>query len=141
VTSADTQPFAALSSMNTPTQLETNAGVAYLRPQGPSTLTFTVDAIAEAIGRCRYRGINQLLVNTTGLTGIAIPSLVDRFLMIEEWASVADGLVIVAMVVPAEYIHPERFGLKVAAHFGLMANVFVNEADALAWLADAGTPT
>lgn len=119
----------------------THAGIACLRPEGPSNLTTIVDVIAEAIGRCRYRGINRLLVNTLGVTGVAIPSLVDRFLAVEEWATVADGLVVVALVVHAEYIHPERFGLKVAAHFGLMANVLVNEADALAWLADAGPPT
>lgn len=119
----------------------TLAGIARFSPEGPSSLTAIVDVIAAAIGRCRDRGINKLLVNTTGVTGVAMPSLVDRFLAVEEWATIADGLVIVAMVVQAEYIDPDRFGLKVAAHFGLVANVFVNEADALAWLADAGMPT
>lgn len=115
-------------------------GLACLRPQGHSDLTTIVDGIADAIGDCRHRGITKLLVNTTGATGVAIPSLVDRFLAVEEWATIADGLVVVAMVARAEYIDPGRFGLKVAAHFGLMANVFVDEADALAWLADADAP-
>lgn len=123
--------------MHASTQLEVSAGLACLRPAGPSDLTTIVDVIAEAIGRCRHRGINKLLVNTIAVTGIAVPSLVDRFLAVEEWATIADGLVVVALVTRAEYIDPGRFGLKVAAHFGLMANVFVDEADALAWLADA----
>jgi len=118
-------------------QLEVSADLACLRLEGPSDLTTVVDVIAAAIGRCRHRGINALLVNTTGVTGVAIPSLVDRFLAVEEWATIADGLVVVAMVARAEYIDPGRFGVKVAAHFGLMANVFVEEANALAWLADA----
>jgi hypothetical protein len=76
-----------------------------------------------------------LLVNATALTGIHIPTLVERFLIAEEWASLAHGMVIVAMVTPPEYIHPKKFGAKVAADFGLTLDVYTTEADALAWLA------
>lgn len=126
--------------MDAPSQLQVNTGLAHFRPSGQSDLTTMVDLIAEAIGRCRHRGVHKLLVNTTGITGVAIPSLVDRFLAVEEWAAIADGMVVVAMVARAEYIDPGRFGLKVAAHFGLTANVFVDEADALAWLAATSAP-
>ena len=79
--------------------------------------------------------MKRLLVNATELTGVPIPSLVDRFLMIEEWAQEAQSMVVVALVVPAEYIHPQKFGIRVAADFGLVADVYTSETDALRWLA------
>lgn len=120
--------------MNIVDKLELRDGIASYRPHGPSSLTAAVDLIALAIGRCRDREIGKLLVNATGLSGIAVPSLVDRFLAVEEWASAADGVVIVALVAHTEHIDPNRFGVKVAAHFGLICDVFTAEAEALAWL-------
>jgi hypothetical protein len=75
------------------------------------------------------------MINATGLTGIPIPNLVDRFLMVEEWAQRAQSMVVVALVVHAEYIHPEKFGVKVARDLGLMADVYTAEDEALTWLA------
>jgi hypothetical protein len=43
------------------------------------------------------------------------------------------------MVVHAEYIHPQKFGVVVAADFGLTCDVHTSESDALRWLADIGT--
>lgn len=40
------------------------------------------------------------------------------------------------MVVPPEFVDPEKFAVVAAANFGLAANVFNNEADALAWFRD-----
>ena len=54
--------------------------------------------------------------------------------MIEEWAQEAKGMVLVVLVVHAEYIHPEKFGVRVAADFGLVADVFTSEPDAFKWL-------
>jgi hypothetical protein len=107
------------------------------RPQGECTLVEAVDAIRDTIERCRERGVNALLVVGTGLTGVAMPTLVDRFLMIEEWAHEARGMVVVALVAHAEYIHPEKFGVKVAADLGLTIDVFTDEDAAIAWLARA----
>lgn len=127
--------------MNIVDRLEVRDGIASYRPQGRSTLTAAVDLIAIAIGHCRDRGIGKLLVNATGLSGIAVPSLVDRFLAVEEWASAADGVVIVALVAHAEHIEPNRFGVKVAAHFGLICDVYTSEDEALAWLVQVeGSP-
>ena len=84
--------------------------------------------------------MNRLLVNVTGLTGVPIPSLVDRFLMIEEWAKEAKGMVLLVLVVHAEYIHPEKFGVRVAADFGLVANVYTSETDAFKWLLSGVDP-
>ena len=55
--------------------------------------------------------------------------------MVEEWAQEAGGMIVMVLVVQPQYIHPEKFGVKVAHDFDLMANVFPGEAEALAWLA------
>ena len=78
--------------------------------------------------------MNRLLINVTGLTGVPIPSLVDRFLMVEEWAQEAKGMVLVVLVVNVEYIQPEKFGVKVAADFDLVADIYTSEQDAFNWL-------
>lgn len=39
-----------------------------------------------------------------------------------------------AAVVRPDCIHPEHFGVVVAAHFGLAGQVFEQKAEALAWL-------
>ena len=85
--------------------------------------------------------VAKLLVNGTALVGVSVPSLVDRFLMVEEWAQKANGMVIVVLVIPAEYIHPEKFGVKVAADFGLISDVYTSETDALKWLLSVADPT
>jgi hypothetical protein len=93
-----------------------------------------VDRISSAIAYCRNQSVSKLLVDGTGLVGVPIPSLVDRFLMAEEWASVAKGMVVVALVVRSEYIHPTKFGVRVAADFGLVLDVHTTETEALKWL-------
>jgi hypothetical protein len=54
--------------------------------------------------------------------------------MVEEWAREGKGVVVVAMVTRAEYIHPKKFGVKVAADFGLRLDVYTSETDAFRWL-------
>jgi hypothetical protein len=49
-------------------------------------------------------------------------------------------MVVVVLVIQAEYIHPEKFGVKVAADFGLMADVYTSETDALKWLLSVANP-
>jgi len=39
-----------------------------------------------------------------------------------------------AMVIRAEYIDPEKFGVTVARNSGLNTDVFAQEPEALAWL-------
>jgi len=96
--------------------------------------------IGSAIAHCRRERLAKLLVNATGLVGVRIPSLVDRFLMAEDWAQEAKSMVAVALVVHPEYIHPEKFGVKVAADFGLIADVYTSETDALKWLLSVADP-
>ncbi len=110
-------------------------GLCEFRPQGEYTLTEAVDLITGAIAHCRTRSIAKLLIDALGITGVPVPTLVDRFLMAEEWAQTARGLVVVVVVVEGKYIHPQKFGVRVAADFGLITNVFTRETEARHWLA------
>src|SRR5512141_2779638 len=121
-------------SMQMQEYVEAKQGICRFRPQGECSLVDAVELIATAIAHCRERSLDKLLVNATSLVGVPIPSLCDRFLMVEEWAQEAKGMVAVALVVQPEYIHPGKFGVTVAANFGLMADVLTSETDALNWL-------
>ena len=126
--------------MRLPEHLEVAEGICRFHPQGECSLVEAVDLIGSAIGYCRDRRIAKLLVNGTGLVGMPVPSLIDRFLMVEEWAQKASGFVVVVLVVDAKYIHPEKFGVRVAADFGLMCDVYDSEPDALKWLSNPTPP-
>ena len=80
-----------------------------------------VDLISRAIADCRDHGVSRLLIDASGLEDLPIPSLVDRFLMVEDWAQAAQSTVVAALVVPAKYIHPRKFGVKVEPASGLSA--------------------
>ena len=116
-------------------------GISCYRPRGECTLVEAVDFVNDCVVACRTQQVARLLVNGTALTGMPIPTLVDRFLAVEEWASAAAGLVVVALVVRPEYIHPQKFGIRVAHDLGLVADVHTSETDALAWLATHAMPS
>ena len=132
----DRSPFA-----RDPGRLKIAAGLATFRPRGEYSLVEAVALISSAIACGRDRGVSRLLIDARGLTGVQIPSLVDRFLMVEEWAHHAGGLVIVALVALPEYIHPEKFGVKVAKDFGLVCNVHTSGEAASKWLREAEQQT
>jgi hypothetical protein len=113
---------------------EIREGIGYFSPRGECTLVEAAALVTSAIAHCRDRRVAKLLVDVTGLVGVAIPSLIDRFLMVEEWAQEGKGVVVAAMVVRPEYIHPKKFGVRVAADLGMVADVFTSEGDALKWL-------
>ena len=123
-----------------PEHVAVTEGICQFRPRGECSLAEVVDLINSAIAYCRDQRVAKLLVNGTGLVGVSVPSLVDRFLMVEEWAQKAKGMVVVVLVIQAEYIHPEKFGVKVAADFGLIADVYTSETDALKWLLSVADP-
>jgi len=113
---------------------ESNDGHCVFRPRGNATLVEAVDFVADCVAYCRSRGLGRLLIDGRGLQGIPVPSLVDRFLAVEEWARAAGGMVAVALVVESRLIDPDRFGVRVAADLGLTGEVFVDEALARSWL-------
>ncbi len=114
--------------------LEIRDGLAIYRPRGKHSLVDAVDLVSRAIAYCRHRDVKMLLLDATGLIDLPIPSLVDRFLMVEDWAQESKGTVVVAMVTPPEYIHPRKFGVKVALQFGLICDIYDSEEAASAWL-------
>ena len=111
----------------------------FCRPRDEYTLVGAVELIRDAVGQCRGRGVPRLLINCHGMSGVSMPSLVDRFLMAEDWAQEAQGMVAVALVVHEEYIHPEKFGVGVAAHLGMKLDVFPTEQEAFAWISNLPT--
>jgi hypothetical protein len=123
--------------MQTPVQLQISNGLCTYRPRGSYSLLKAVALVSSAIAYCRERGVTRLLIDVTELSDLPIPTLVDRFLMVEDWAQVANGMVIVAMVAPAEYIHPQKFGVKVALHFGLICDVYTSVEEASKWLQES----
>jgi hypothetical protein len=114
--------------------LEIKEGIGRFCPSGEYSLVDAEAMIADAIATCRDRGITRLLVNATRMTGIHVPTMVERFLIAEEWAQASKGAVVLALVMPAEYIHPRKFGVAVAADRGLVSDVFTSEPEALGWL-------
>jgi hypothetical protein len=120
--------------MNVAAHIEVIETHCRFRPPDEVTIVEGVDLVARAIAYCRERKLPKLLVDASRLTHFATPTLVDRFLMAEDWAREAQGMVVVAMVVPERLIHPEKFGMKVAADSGLRANVFASEREAVEWL-------
>jgi len=132
-------PIEALASERFKDSLgpEVSAGlelVGFCRPRGEGSLCEVAELIRSAVEHCRQRGVTRLLVDLTGVTGFSIPSLVDRFILAEELAQEAQSKVAVALVVREEYIHPEKFGVAVAARFGLKLDVFSSEPEALVWI-------
>jgi hypothetical protein len=125
--------------MQIPDRLENGSGLWTYRPRGKHSLVEAVALVSSAISYCRERGATKLLIDVTDLTDLPIPTLVDRFLMVEDWAQLADGMMVVAMVAPAEHIHPHKFGVKVALHFGLICDVYTSVEDASKWLLDTAS--
>ncbi len=120
--------------------IEYSDGVCQYRPRGRHSLVEAVDLISRAIAHCRDRGVSRLLIDASGFEDLPIPSLVDRFLMVEDWAQAGQGTVVAVLVVPDQYIHPGRFGVKVAKSFGLVCDVYATETAAMKWLLDATVP-
>src|ERR1017187_10244136 len=77
--------------------LEVKNGIVEFRPCGETSLVEAVELITQAITYCPVERIEKRPVVTTGLTGVSIPTLVDRFLMVEDWAREAKGTLAAAM--------------------------------------------
>jgi hypothetical protein len=119
---------------------EIRDGMRIHRLRGRHSLVEAVDLISRAIAECRRSGGTRLLVDVTGVEDIPVPTLVDRFLMVEDWAQAAQSMVVVAMVAHPRYIHPRKFGVTVAAHLGLTCDVYTSEEAAMKWLSEADVP-
>lgn len=94
--------------------------------------------VAGAIGRAAADGQPFLLVDARAV-GFASPSLAERHRFMRAWAEASNGKVRVALIARPAFIDPHRFGVVVAANFGLVAQVFDCEDAACAWLHDPTT--
>lgn len=115
-------------------RVEIAGDCAYFRPVGKLSLDEAVELLDQTIAHVRDLRIPKLCFNARGLTGFRSPSLPERYFAVRQFAATSQGLVQVAMVIHAEHIDPEKFGVTVARNSGLNADVFVQEPEALAWL-------
>jgi len=124
--------------MKQPTKVSGNIEVtedcAYYRPAGKLTLEEAIELVDQTIAYVRDQRIPKLLFNAKSLVGFRPPSLPTRYFTMRRWASTGQSLVQVAIVIHAEMIDPEKFGVTVARNSGLNADVFSQETEALAWL-------
>jgi hypothetical protein len=116
--------------------VEVAGGCAYYRPAGKLTLEEAVELVDQTIAYVRDQRIPKLLFNAWALVGFRSPSLPERYFSARRWAATGQSLVQVAMVIRAQHIDPQKFGMIVARNSGLNAGVFVHEPEALAWLLD-----
>ena len=108
--------------------------IGIFRPVGAYSLQQAVQLARDAIAYAKEMHVGKLLIITTGITGFDSPSLVARHLMARELASAVAGVMTIAVVTHAEFIDPQKFGVTVAANFGLVMDAFNSEDDAIAWL-------
>jgi hypothetical protein len=120
--------------MNTIENFEFIGKRGFYRPEGKATFELGVELVAEAMRHARSLGLESLLINTCGLTGVTPPSIFGRHALAVKWAEAAGSSLHVALVAREELIDPERIGLIMAQNRGVSGNVFTNEALALAWL-------
>jgi hypothetical protein len=116
--------------------LQVMDGIGHFRLSGAWRFPQAVQAVSAAIARAEQLGLSRMLIVTTEASGFDPPGTADRHAMVREWSQASKGHVAIAMVVPPVFVDPERFGVVAAANFGMLANVFTGEAEALAWLGD-----
>jgi hypothetical protein len=97
-----------------------------------------VALVAESIQVARVLGLSDLLVNTTGLTGFASPSVFARYAMATNWAERAGAALRVALVARAELIDPQKIGVLILQNRGGTGDVFTSEFPAWTLGADLG---
>ena len=110
-------------------------GRGFYRPVGSVSFDEAIALVGSAIAVTRSHQAQDILVDTTGLTGFPSPGTIQRFIAAVEWAAEAGGCLRLAMVARAEMIDPEKFGVTVARNRGLVSNIFTTEAEARTWLA------
>jgi len=111
------------------------AGCGFYRPAGVVSFERAVALVGAAVAAARRNRVRELVVNTTELDGFPSPDTFERFLAAVEWAAEAAPGTHLAIVARPEMIHPQKFGVLVAANRGLASNIFATEAEARAWLA------
>lgn len=120
--------------MGVPATFVMEADRGLYRPVGSVSFDEAVAGVRAAIAAAGSNQAEDLLVDTTALTGFPSPGTFQRFLAAVAWAEEARGRLRLAMVARAEMIDPQKFGVTVAINRGLVSNIFTTEAEARAWL-------
>jgi hypothetical protein len=123
-----------VTHMHIPPNLLLVARRALYRPAGSVSFDDAVLLVRNAIVAALLDDAEDLLVDTTSLSDFASPTTFERFLAASDWANIADGQLHLAMVARPEMIDPRKYGVTVAAHGGLLSNIFTTESDATQWL-------
>ena len=106
----------------------------FYRPIAHVSFEQAVDLVAQSMITARELGLADLLVNTTGLTGYAPPSVFARYDMASKWTQSAGAALRVALVARPELIDPQKIGVLMMQNRGGTGDVFASESEALAWL-------
>ena len=109
-------------------------GIAVFRIQLASSLQAAIESVRDAIAEAHAQHHWKLMVVIGAPSGIDAPSVAMRAGMVRQWAEASRGVVAVAMVCAPRYIDPQSFGVIMAANFGMVSNVLVDEAAAREWL-------
>jgi len=104
------------------------------RPAGEMTLQRGIEQVAQALTRARGLDLEDILVNTTSLGGFDSPGIFERYAMITRWVRCAASSLRIAIVTRPSFIDHQKIGVLIAQNRGLSAEVFADEASALAWL-------
>jgi len=113
---------------------EQREGYAFAQVTACVSLDQAAEIIANVIATARERGFKRLLIDGMQLTGFPGPNLAERYFIVRHWARTAERSIEVALVLQAYLIDPARFGVVVARNFGLRANVFALQDEAVEWL-------
>lgn len=106
----------------------------YICLTGERSLRSTVELTKEAIRYSRERQVYKLLVDATDVWGFAPPSFIERFLVTEELAEEASGVVMMAVALCLDVDSPARHGRETMHRAGLAARLFRTKDDAVYWL-------
>jgi hypothetical protein len=107
---------------------------AFFRPTGRMSLDDGVELVVRALIAAREAGARDLVVDITGVSGLLVPTVFERYSLVKRFAVAAAGQVRMAMAVDPNLLDPARFGETVAANRSLIARAVATEAEAVAWL-------
>jgi hypothetical protein len=106
----------------------------FYRPVATVSFEQAVEMVAEIMRNARALGLEDLLVDTTGLTGFSPPTVFARYEMATQWVRSAGPSLRIAMVARPELVDRQKIGLLMAHNRGAYGEVFNTESDALRWL-------
>lgn len=121
-----------------PSSFEVLGDIACFSVSGEQDFVDGVHQITDAILRTRARGLDKLLVDISGITGVEPPSVEMRFWLMDEWARAGRGAVRLALVTRPEFMSEDRFGVAFGMNQGFISGLFETRERALDWL--SGSP-